>query len=75
MNTKHCTQLGTLGGGNHFIEISEGIDKYFIVVHSGSRGLGGDIYKYYMKKIDVINNETREITIKNLLNITIADPV
>lgn len=70
MNTKHCTQLGTLGGGNHFIEINEGIDKYFIVVHSGSRGLGGDIYKYYMKKINIINNETKGVAIKNLLNST-----
>lgn len=70
MNIKHCTQLGTLGGGNHFIEINEGTDKYFIVVHSGSRGLGGDIYKYYMKKIDIINNEAKKKEIKNILNVT-----
>lgn len=30
--------LGTLGGGNHFIEIDKGTnDKYYLVIHSGSR--------------------------------------
>lgn len=41
--------LGTLGGGNHFIEID--IDEkgeYYLTVHSGSRSVGNDIYKYYM---------------------------
>lgn len=39
---------GTLGGGNHFIEIDEDKDgcKY-LIIHSGSRHLGVDICKYY----------------------------
>jgi RNA-splicing ligase RtcB len=40
--------VGTLGGGNHFIEIdvdSEG--KYWLVVHSGSRNLGKQVAEHY----------------------------
>lgn len=43
-------QLGTLGGGNHFIELGSGNDgKVWIVIHSGSRGFGKNIAEYYMK--------------------------
>ena len=42
--------LGTLGGGNHFIEIDRGLDgRLYMVVHSGSRRLGRDVARYYMK--------------------------
>ncbi len=41
--------LGTLGGGNHFIEIVEGLDNYFIIIHSGSRILGKDICEYHTR--------------------------
>lgn len=44
-------QLGTLGGGNHFIEIQKGSDGYiWIMVHSGSRNLGKQVADYYNKK-------------------------
>ena len=39
--------LGTLGGGNHFIEIDEGV-KY-LVIHSGSRNLGKQVAELYQK--------------------------
>jgi len=40
--------IGTLGGGNHFIEIATGKDNNkFLVIHSGSRNLGLQIAKYY----------------------------
>lgn len=43
-------QLGTLGGGNHFIEIGEGRDKnIWIIVHSGSRGFGYKIAEHHMR--------------------------
>lgn len=45
------SQLGTLGGGNHFIEI--GVDtnkKVWIILHSGSRGIGHNTGTYYMRK-------------------------
>ena len=42
--------LGTLGGGNHFIEIDEGESggKY-LVIHSGSRNLGTQVAEYYQQ--------------------------
>ena len=40
--------LGTLGGGNHFIEIDRGEDgTYWLVVHTGSRNLGKQVCEYY----------------------------
>jgi len=42
------TQLGTLGGGNHFIEIQKGNDGHvWLMVHSGSRNLGFKVANYY----------------------------
>ena len=43
-------QLGTLGGGNHFIEIGyDENDEVWIIVHSGSRNVGHKTASYYMK--------------------------
>lgn len=42
--------IGTLGGGNHFIEVDEGEDGYYIIIHSGSRHLGIEVANYYQKK-------------------------
>ncbi len=43
-------QLGTLGGGNHFIEIQKGEDGYiWLMLHSGSRNLGYKVADYYNK--------------------------
>lgn len=40
--------LGSLGGGNHFIEIQKGSDGYiWIMLHSGSRNLGKQVADYY----------------------------
>lgn len=40
--------LGTLGGGNHFIEIESASDgNKYLVVHSGSRNLGKQVAEYY----------------------------
>lgn len=42
-------QLGTLGGGNHFIEIGyDEEDAVWIIIHSGSRGFGWTVAKHYM---------------------------
>lgn len=42
------TQLGTLGGGNHFIEIQKGNDGHvWLMVHSGSRNLGFKVANHY----------------------------
>ena len=40
--------LGTLGGGNHFIEIDKSSDDTnYLVIHSGSRNLGKQVAEYY----------------------------
>lgn len=42
--------IGTLGGGNHFIEIDRGEDgALYLVVHSGSRHLGVETASFYQK--------------------------
>lgn len=42
--------IGTLGGGNHFIEIDRGEDGHlYLVVHSGSRHLGVETASFYQK--------------------------
>lgn len=44
------TQLGTLGGGNHFIEFQQGSDGHvWIMIHSGSRNLGYTVARFYNK--------------------------
>lgn len=42
--------LGTLGGGNHFIEADKGSDgTLYLVIHTGSRNLGKQVAEYYQK--------------------------
>ena len=49
--------IGTLGGGNHFIEIQKGLDGHiWIMIHSGSRNLGKQVADYY-NKIAIALNE------------------
>ncbi len=44
-------QLGTLGGGNHFIEVClDENDAVWIMLHSGSRGVGNAIGSHYIEK-------------------------
>lgn len=43
-------QVGTLGGGNHFIEIQKGDDGYiWLMIHSGSRNIGYQVASHYNK--------------------------
>lgn len=43
-------QIGTLGGGNHFIEFQKDKDDYiWVMIHSGSRGFGYKIASHYNK--------------------------
>ncbi len=51
-------QLGTLGGGNHFIEIQKGSDnRIWIMIHSGSRNLGYQVANYYNKLAIKLNQK------------------
>lgn len=48
---KALLSLGTLGGGNHFIEVDQGEDKNsYLVIHSGSRHLGFEVTEYYLRE-------------------------
>ena len=48
-NAKRC--LGTLGGGNHFIEVDRDSDgTLYLVIHTGSRNLGAGVAEFYQKR-------------------------
>lgn len=50
------TQIGTLGGGNHFIEIQKGSDGHiWVMIHSGSRNFGLKIADHYNKLAKTLN--------------------
>ena len=58
--------LGSLGGGNHFIEINVDEEKnLYLVIHSGSRYLGKQVAEYYQKMAinDLTNNTKEKITL------------
>lgn len=72
LNDLHCASkvnldraeksLGTLGGGNHFIECNKDDDgKIYIVVHSGSRHLGLEVANYYQNQAYEILNGSSAI--------------
>ena len=49
-------QIGTLGGGNHFVEIQKGSDGYiWVMIHSGSRNIGLKVANHYNKLAQKLN--------------------
>jgi tRNA-splicing ligase RtcB len=49
-NSNHVTHLGTLGTGNHFIEVClDESDSVWLMLHSGSRGVGNRIGTYFIE--------------------------
>ena len=50
--------IGTLGGGNHFIEINEGKEHYYLTIHSGSRNFGHEIAKYHQEVAKKLHSES-----------------
>ena len=57
--------LGTLGGGNHFIEIDAAADgTKYLVVHSGSRNLGKQVAEYYQQLAIDLNKGKEEYFLK-----------
>jgi len=53
---KAMHQVGTLGGGNHFIEIQKGSDDHiWIMIHSGSRNIGKKVADHYNQIATEIN--------------------
>lgn len=60
--------IGTLGGGNHFIEVDKDDGgSLYIVVHSGSRHLGVEVANYYQEAGYKVLNRTDEATIDALV--------
>ncbi len=53
--------LGTLGGGNHFIEIDQAADgSRFLIIHSGSRNLGKQVAEFYQRLAIDLNKGKEE---------------
>jgi tRNA-splicing ligase RtcB len=50
-----CNSLGTLGGGNHFIELQTDGKYMWVMIHSGSRNLGKQVADHYNKIAKKLN--------------------
>ncbi len=60
-------QIGTLGGGNHFIEIQKGSDGYiWIMIHSGSRNIGFTVANHYNDVAKKMNAKSGEDVAQDL---------
>ena len=61
--------LGTLGGGNHFIEIDQATDgTKYLVIHSGSRNLGKQVAEFYQSlAIDLSKGKEEYFTKRDAL--------
>lgn len=79
LNELHCSHsvnlvraeksIGTLGGGNHFIEVDKDDEgNLYIVVHSGSRHLGVEVANYYQDEGYRILNGTDKDSIKDIIS-------
>jgi len=63
LKDKAQAQLGTVGSGNHYVNIMvDEKDRVWIGVHFGSRGLGHGIATYYMDQAKRLGNEHNHIT-------------
>ena len=61
--------LGTLGGGNHFIEIDkDDEDNLYLVIHTGSRHLGLEVAKYYQGLAEEYVKDSYEAAYKYISN-------
>ena len=60
--------IGTLGGGNHFIEVDKDDEgNLYIVVHSGSRHLGVEVAGYYQEAGYKVLNRTDDASLQTLV--------
>lgn len=60
--------VGTLGGGNHFIEVDRDEEgNLYVVVHSGSRHLGKEVASYYQEEGYKVLNGTDEASAQRLI--------
>lgn len=70
-------QLGTLGSGNHFVEIClDEADRVWVVLHSGSRGIGNRIASKHIKIAQqLMENFFIPLTDKDLAYLPQSDPL
>lgn len=67
-------QVGTLGGGNHFIELQKDDEGFmWIMIHSGSRNLGKQVGDYYNEKADMLNRRLMMQRIEEVIADAIPD--
>ena len=60
--------IGTLGGGNHFIEADQGEDgSIYFVIHSGSRHLGVEVARYYQEEAYRQLNSASKVEVQALI--------
>jgi tRNA-splicing ligase RtcB (3'-phosphate/5'-hydroxy nucleic acid ligase) len=71
---KALTQMGTLGGGNHFIEVSyDQHNNVWIMLHSGSRNVGKCIAEYHIHVAKGLDHN-RIISDRNLSTFLVGTP-
>lgn len=69
---RHICSVGTLGGGNHYIEIGKISDnRYALSVHTGSRNFGKKVCEYFQKKAE--ENFSGKNKLSNAISTLIAD--
>lgn len=68
-------QVGTLGSGNHFIEIqTDETDGIWLMIHCGSRNLGKRVADYYHKIALALTSEDADLPAPDLAYIPSSDP-
>lgn len=68
----HLNSIGTLGGGNHFIEldISENTNDVYLTIHCGSRNFGHKIASHYQEIAEQNYEKYRKELLANIINST-----
>ena len=65
-------QIGTLGGGNHFIEVQADEDeRIWLMLHSGSRNVGLQVAKYYHNQAVEARMREQRLYVKDLAHLNI----
>ena len=73
---KAAVQLGTLGGGNHFLEAQVDEDGgIWLMVHSGSRNTGLQIANYYNRQAIAVTERRRLVVAKDLASLPLDDRI
>jgi len=67
--------VGTLGGGNHFIELGRDEDNnVWCIIHSGSRGIGAEIAQYWQDRAtDYMNQRAKQVEIPDSIEPYLSD--